>query len=111
MSHVGLLPSIYWSVAHLFGGVVGARAEEKQHVDPDGDGGVNIDIHRDVEDVRDLGSAAKTAGVMGVEQQSCHGRTDDAETFREGGYSATRNNETIPASRTSSILKSSYLEK
>ena len=39
---------------------------------------------------------------MGVEQQSCHGRTDDAETFREGGHPATTNNEAVPAGRMSS---------
>ena len=40
--------------------------EEKRRADPDGDGGVAIDVRRDVEDVRDLGGAVvKTAGVLG----------------------------------------------
>ena len=40
--------------------------------------------------------------VMGVDQQSRHGRTDDAKTLREGGHSVAANNETIPSGRTSS---------
>ena len=33
----------------------------------------------------------KTAGVMGVEQQSPHSRTDNTETLRESGHLAMTN--------------------
>ena len=50
--------------------------------------------------------------VMGVDQQSRHGRTDDAETLREDRHSATTmNNEAITADGRVLNLKSSDLKK